>query len=235
MSSPFRFKQFTVHHDQCQMKVGTDGVLIGALAKPEDAANLLDIGTGSGLIALMMAQKCEGHITGIDIDQDSIAQARENVQHSPWASRIEMIHASVQEFSKQQPAVFDLIISNPPFFSQSLRSPEPGKNRAKHDADLTYSELLSATSVLLRPEGKACFIIPADARTGFLQIAESNGLQPASETTIFPKVGKAAHRCFLQLVKGKAIDYKVNELYIRDEAGGLTDSYKQVCSAFYLD
>jgi len=171
MNHPFRFKQFNIYHDRCKMKVGTDGVLLGAIADPASASDILDVGTGSGLIALMMAQKSKARIVGIDIDADSVAQAIENGDHSPWANQLQFLHSSVQDYASNHGDSFDMIICNPPFFADSLKSLDQGRNLARHNVSLSFDELLKASTELLRQGGRAWFIYPFQAVTSFSELA----------------------------------------------------------------
>ena len=122
MTEAFQFKQFTIRHDRCAMKVGTDGVLLGAWANAKGKQHILDIGTGSGLIALMLAQRTDAMITGIEIDPASAAQAQENVAASPWAYRLQIVATDIAGYTSYQ--AFDLIVSNPPFFNEMLLPPD---------------------------------------------------------------------------------------------------------------
>lgn len=126
----FSFKQFTVYHDRCAMKVGTDGVLLGAWADVVSARNILDIGTGTGLISLMMAQRCNARIRAVDIDADAVEQARGNVAASPWQDRIEVELQDICHFTSE--TLFDVIVSNPPYFTDSLKCPGKQRNIARH-------------------------------------------------------------------------------------------------------
>ena len=165
MGSPyFRFKQFTVWHDRCAMKVGTDGVLLGAWAGPGrpggmsggSPQTILDIGTGSGLVALMLAQRFpEAQVTGIDSDAEAAAQARENFAVSPWPQRLRAAHISLQEFCRGTAATaaarrFDLVVSNPPFYDTTLTSPDPLRTAARHTGSLRHGGLQSDRSLRVR-------------------------------------------------------------------------------------
>ena len=159
----FRFKQFEVHQQRSAMKVGTDGVLVGAWAsvQPEDRA-ILDIGTGTGLIALMLAQRNpEAKVIGVEIDAESAAQARENVDRSPWSDRVEIVESAVQEFATDER--FDLIVSNPPYFVDSLKCSDDSRTTARHTDSLSFAELMRSAARLLKPEGRFAVIVPAEA------------------------------------------------------------------------
>src|SRR6266850_1577807 len=146
---PFTFKQFIVHHDRCAMKVGTDAVLLGAWAGAAGAKTILDIGTGSGIIALMLAQRTPSYarIDAVEIEQSDFLQASENAQNSPWPEKIIVHHTSIQEY--QTDSQYDLIICNPPYFINSLLPPSPFRKQARHAALLPNRDLLTAVKRLL--------------------------------------------------------------------------------------
>ena len=142
MSNPyFQFKQFTVWHDKCAMKVGTDGVLLGAWASVQNAHKILDVGTGTGLVALMLAQRSlpDADIIALEIDGAAAGQARENVTRSPWKERVEVVQTDFRDY--QSSDKFDVIVSNPPYFVDSLECPDQQRNAARHNGSLTYEEL----------------------------------------------------------------------------------------------
>jgi tRNA1Val (adenine37-N6)-methyltransferase len=202
MPNPFfNFKQFTVYHDKCAMKVGIDGVLLGAWAEIGSATRILDIGTGTGLIALMLAQRSDSAIVGIDIDADASLQACENVENSPWPDRIEVLQCSLQEFSDSLPAGFDLIVSNPPYFVNSLKAPSEARATARHTETLTHSELIDHSSKLLNPDGRICLVLPFKEGMQCAEYAEKNGLFCSRLVRVFPKPGKEVKRVLLEFRK----------------------------------
>ncbi len=197
MSNPyFRFKQFTVFHDQCAMKVGTDGVLLGAWANCSHARNVLDVGTGSGLIALMVAQRSKSLITGIDIDADACKQASINAQNSPFSGRLRIIRSSFQDFYPENK--FDLIVSNPPFFANALKSPDKGRSQARHSDDLPLEYLFRKSVEILSPEGKLALIIPADRSEEADVYASESKLHKTGEIRISPLPGRPPKRILLE-------------------------------------
>lgn len=161
----FKFKQFTIHQDRCAMKVGTDGTLLGAWAlAPAGECRILDIGTGTGLIALMMAQRFpKAEIIGIDIDGDAVCQARENVIASPFNDRISMVEGDVSDYHTNQ--CFETIVSNPPFFVSSLECPDSQRSIARHTSSLTYKTLFKSVNRLLSDSGSFSLVIPSDYRS----------------------------------------------------------------------
>ena len=182
MGNPyFRFRQFTVWHDRCAMKVGTDGVLLGAWAGQGRPGKILDIGTGSGLIALMLAQRFpEARITGIEPDAEAAAQAGENFLCSPWHDRLAVSTATLQDFTSGAAGkeTFDLIVSNPPFYDSTLLNPDARRSAARHTATLPYSELMRCASALMTGTSELDIIIPSEYWRQILQAAGDNGLAP---------------------------------------------------------
>ena len=169
LEGAFRFKRFTVRQERCAMKVGTDGVLLGAWAPiRETDRRLLDIGTGTGLIALMLCQRSAGSlVTGVDIDD--VAQARENGDSSPWGERLQFVQTPIQHFFP--PERFDLIVSNPPFYIDSLTSPDAGRTTARHTVHLSQAELIGSVVRLMAPGGRFAVVLPTPEADRFLQTA----------------------------------------------------------------
>ena len=205
----FHFKQFDVEDSACAMKVGTDGVLLGGWAEPlfqrsglSAQRSFLDIGTGSGLIALMLAQRFpNAHILGIDIDEASARQAAENFAASPWANRLEAKHISIQDLSAQRSfsdsGLYQLIVSNPPYFRDALKCPEASRKQARHTDSLSYDELLRCAAKLLAPDGVLALILPAEAEQDILTLAAANGLYPHRITRLHTTPSKPAKRILI--------------------------------------
>ena len=168
----FRFKKFVVHQEKCAMKVGTDGVLVGAWARGGE--RILDVGTGTGVVALMMAQRFPNSIVdAIDIDEDACAQARDNVEASPFSQQVRVECVPVQRWAEREDlqGKYDAIVSNPPFFENALKAPEMARNRARHTDSLPFAQLFEAVRKLIKPEGCFSAIIPFDYRDRLLQEA----------------------------------------------------------------
>ena len=161
----FQFKQFIVRQQHCAMKVGTDGTLLGSWASaPAEACRILDVGTGTGLIALMMAQRFpEAQVTGIDIDTDAVGQASENALESPFKERIMIREGDVTRMEDTDG--FDAIVCNPPFFDRSLTCPDQQRTEARHTVSLTYRQLMESAFRLLKDDGRLSVIIPSDCRS----------------------------------------------------------------------
>ncbi|EJX03324.1 SAM-dependent methyltransferase [gut metagenome] len=196
MPNPFfSFKQFTVYHDRCAMKVGTDGVLLGAWADVSGVQKVLDVGTGTGLMALMLAQRCEAQIVAVDVDEGAVEQARWNVAASPWADRIRVEQADICRYRPSER--FDLVVSNPPYFVDALKCPDRQRSLARHADGLDFGQLMQAMAALLQPEGRACVVIPADGRDALLASARRAGLSPVRQTWVHTKPGAEPKRVLL--------------------------------------
>lgn len=232
----FRFKQFTVWHDQCAMKVGTDGVLLGAWASVGGARRILDVGTGSGVIALQMAQRApEAHIVAVEIDPEAAQQAASNVAASPWADRIEVVCTDFAQFTTDEP--FDLIISNPPYFVNALQNPDAQRAMARHTDSLSYNVLCKRVSELLAPSGQFTLISPVEQLKELTAAAEEHGLGLKVMTRVFtkPNLCKRLILSYLHLPKeGYLPKYKEDQICIQDEQGNYTEPYRQLTAPFYL-
>lgn len=232
----FRFKQFAVDDAASTMKVGTDSVLLGAWAGLENSRKILDIGTGSGLLALMAAQRSQAEIMAIDNDPDAIVSANLNISQCPWSNRIEVKHLSLQDYATQcLPKSFDFVVSNPPFFINSLKAPDAGRSNARHTDLLPFEILAAASEKLLTPEGKLSLVLPVNESNIFSRIAEESGLYLHRKMMIIPKQGKPANRTLVEF--GFMINRDVNNttLIIRDLSGEYSHEYRELTKDFYLN
>jgi len=230
----FTFKQFVVRQDRCAMKVGTDGTLLGAWAEMErDDGRVLDIGTGTGLIALMMAQRYpEAKVTGIDIDEMAVSQAVENVQGSPFADRIEVFQADVKAF--EPTGLFDSIVCNPPFFNNALICPDNQRTQARHTLSLSYQQLMVAAWRLLRDEGLFSVIIPNDF---FQQLESEAHLAGFFLTRVFGVrtiERKPIKRYLIELRKHPHIELIKKEVLIEDSPNVRSEWYREMTKDFYI-
>lgn len=217
------------------MKLSTDAVLLGAFVNVQNSKFILDIGTGSGIIALMMAQRSDAFITGIDIDKNSIKDALKNFSNSPWANRLTGIHKSLQDYVKSGTSRFDHIVCNPPFFTNSLHSPFNGRTLSKHNVSLSFSELLDATNLLMKANGKSSFIIPASDEELIISLSENNDLFLSKIMDVFPKESKPVNRIMLEFSKFCPENVERSSLVIRQEDNQYTTDYKEFTRDFYLD
>jgi len=230
----FRFKQFSVNDTNSTLKVGTDAVLLGVWAGSGKPENILDAGTGCGVLSLMLAQRFQNsRIKAIDIHEGSVLDALENFRASPWRDRLSVQLQSVQQFANEDHAKFDLIISNPPFFNSSLLPPDAKKKIAKHSGELSYSDLAEASRLLLTPEGKLALILPYENREVFSEIAQNSGLYCIREMIICPVEGKKPNRYMSEW--GFSMQAcKTEELNIRGRDHHYTEEYKLLTRGFYL-
>ncbi len=244
----FHFKQFDVANEKSAMKVNTDGVLLGAVAEvlPSDR-NILDIGTGTGTIALMLAQRLSGmaapdepwNIQGIDIDAPSAEEAAANFAVSPWAKHLKACNVSLDEYS--DPTAFDLIVSNPPYFDSSLQAPEERRNRARHTGSgktLSYREIFEYAGSHLAPEGRVCLILPADQEKIVLRYARMNGLALWKLLRIRTVERKQPSRLIFQFRRRNqaAVTGEAEEsmLTLLDKEGKKTSQHSSLLAAFLL-
>jgi tRNA1Val (adenine37-N6)-methyltransferase len=233
MSNPyFSFKRFTVWHDRCAMKAGTDSVILGAYVSCDGVVRrILDVGAGCGILSLMMAQRFpEAEITGVEIDVEAACQARENAAASEWAGRIRMENCDFRLFEDE--CRFDLIVSNPPYFDNALVSPDGGRSVARHSVGLAYGELLAGASRLLAPQGKVWVIVPADAESAFCDCALNAGLLLTRRLGVVMKRGAAPKRAVLSFAK-VACGYVDGTLAVREADGSYTEEYRRLVSDFY--
>ena len=215
------------------MKVSTDGVLLGAWAPIEKSTSILDIGTGTGLLALMAAQRNpSAHITAIEIDSDAAAQARENADASPWGERITILSADVREFSSQSP--FDAIICNPPYFTRSLRNPDEARATARHDDTLSLEELTTLAPSLLADGGSVSIVLPIERRADIIPLMTMRGLFLLQQTTVLPTQEKSPTRILMTFRKGLTAHPRSDKLCIALSPGVYTEEYRALTKDFYL-
>ncbi len=231
-NSFFQFKRFTVHHDLCAMKVGTDGVLLGAWTNCKNAQSILDIGTGSGLISLMLAQRSNASVYGIDIDKGAFEQAIFNVKHSPFHNRIEIIQSSLQHFNPGK--TFDLIVSNPPYFINSLKSPGEERSQARHNDELPLEILLEKSASLLATQGKIALILPFDLLETADKIARILSLTKIRETRVKTTPEKSPKRVLLEYTKEQSSELHKNTLCIELSRHQYSSEFAALMKDFYL-
>ncbi|MBO4572068.1 MAG: methyltransferase [Bacteroidales bacterium] len=248
MAGSFKFKQFTVSNELSAQKVGTDGVLLGAWVHLDGTEkHILDVGTGTGVIALMLAQRTSRHsrldresvVVGIDIDAPSAKEAAANFNASPWRTRMAAFRGDFRGLggSEAHPLSFlrckyDLIISNPPFFTGSLKAPDERRSDARHSDTLTFRELAAEASCLLSDEGRLAVIYPAEEAENLAGTALEAGLFPVRICRVSTKKGKAPKRVMMEFSRQKK-EPLIEELFIQ-EGEGYTEEYKSLTRDFYL-
>lgn len=232
--SAFHFKHFTIHQEKCAMKVGTDGVLLGAWTQAFNAKTVLDIGTGTGLIALMLAQKSEADIDAIDIDKNAFEQAVDNASHSKWKTRIQVFHLALQDFVEFSSQKYDLIVSNPPYFVDASKASSEARNIARHmNETLTFEELISGVKSLLHPKGRFCLILPYKEGMLFIEEAEKQQLYCNRITRVRTKFDKMEKR-FLMECSLKRTHILTDELIIHEDDNSYTKDYLDLTKDYYI-
>lgn len=235
-NSYFQFKKFIIKHDKCAMKVGTDAVLLGAWADTAGCSNILDIGTGTGIIALMLAQRSLAGIDAIDIDPEACEQAAENAAASPFADRIHVVHASFSDFatSTGKEKKYDLIVSNPPYFINSLKCPDDKRTVARHTDSLLLGDLIRDACPLLAPGGRIALILPYERLDEVNELAATNLLHISRQTDVIPTPGAQPRRLLVELASGAGNAQKRDTLTIEEARHQYTPEYVALTKEFYL-
>ena len=231
----FRFKQFQVVNDKAAMKVGTDGVLLGAWCNVASAHRVLDVGTGCGVIALMVAQRnSEAQIDAVEIDKDSADEAALNFSRSPWTDRLHVEHVDFNDFAlRDVVGKYDLIVSNPPFFTNGILPPEASRMSARHTQNLTYGQLLNNAGKLLADGGKIALITPFDNIKEIIEECVFNNLNISRKVNVISVASLPPKRVLWELVKYPCQLHE-SELVIETSLGVFSDEYIALCKDFYL-
>ena len=231
----FRFKQFTIHHDRCAMKVGTDGVLLGAWGSVE-GKRILDVGTGTGLIALMVAQRNpQAKVFGIDIDEEAVQQAQENVAESPFCSRVECILQDVLTFEPEER--FDAILCNPPFFTEDTLPDDKGRALARNNKSLPFPQLIKKVASLLAENGRFSVIVPFRLAKEIVSLCLNENLHLISRFIVRTKATKPARRVLLTFARNlqsSIFNVQYHELCLMNPDGSRSEAYKALTEEFYL-
>ena len=232
----FAFKKFNIKQDKCAMKVGTDAVLLGAWVNPIDSKKILDIGTGTGIISLMLAQKTNADITAIDIDRESTEQAMTNVAESAFKDHIHVRHMSFQELTKSSAQKFDLIVTNPPYFIDSLKNQaESSRKTARHADLLPFEDLIGGVKKLLDEKGKFCLILPKNEAAIFRKMAELKGLYLSKLLRIRTRLEKDSEKRHIMQFEFKESEFSESTLVIEEDSHrNYTKEYKELTKDYYL-
>ena len=233
-NSWFKFKQFTIQQDRCGMKVSTDACIQGAWVPiHEDVKHVLDIGTGTGLLSLMLAQRNSNMlIDAIEIDEAAAQQAKENVASSPWAERINVLQGDAKNYPFE--CKYDLIICNPPFFQNSLQSAEEKRNIARHNAQLAHEDIVALFDKLLSINGYGATLFSAPEQSKFEELLKINGFDIFNKLFIIPKTGKSYNRVVSLCSKDKNRGYMDKDLAIKSSNDAYTGEFTQLLAPFYL-
>ena len=231
----FQFKLFTVKQDRCAMKVGTDGVLLGAWAPLDHTPySILDIGAGTGLIALMLAQRSNAEqIDAIEIDDDAYEQAVENFEDSPWGDRLFCYHAGLDEFMEDPEEEYDLIVSNPPFYTEDYTSGDEQRDKARFTESMPFEDLVEASSSLLSDVGVLADIIPYKEEQNFINLAKAEELYPFKITRVKGTPQTEIKRSLIAFSRDKK-EITENDLVIETARHQYTDEYSALTKDFYL-
>lgn len=231
----FKFKQFSVKQAQSAMKIGTDSVLLGAWTPLNHPQSILDIGAGTGLLALMLAQRCDAlTIDAVEIDEQAYIECSENFEESPWGDRLFCYHASFEEFFTEMDESYDLIISNPPFYPTDYKTPEKARNTARFSDALPPKQLLEGVSRLLAVEGYFSVILPYSESEAFITLAATFGLFPQKITHTRGNGKSELKRSMMLFARKPLPSYPIHIFTIEKERGVYTDEYKELTKEFYL-
>ncbi|MCK0144518.1 methyltransferase [Arenibacter sp. F26102] len=235
MSKPFLFKQFQIHQDRCAMKIGTDGVLLGAWTSLEQQPlSILDIGAGTGIIALMLAQRSKADtIDAMEINEDAYEQCMENFESSDWADRLFCYHASLDEFVDELDDKYDLIVSNPPFYSEMVSSGDESRDMARQSQSMPFEELLGGVAQLMSLNGTFSTIIPYKEEKEFLDLARNFNLYPKRITRVKGNPESEIKRSLIEFQFGD-IAGSTSDLTIELERHKYTKEYVDLTKDFYL-
>lgn len=234
-SESFAFKKFNIKQDKCAMKVGTDAVLLGAWIIPNGSKRILDIGTGTGIISLMLAQKSTASIVAIDIDKESTEQAKINVEESDYKNRVEIKHVSFQELAKNTTEKFDLIVTNPPYFIDSLKSSGDSRTIARHNDLLPFDDLITGVKKLLNEKGKFCLILPTKEAVIFRDMAKAKGLYLSKLLRVRTTPEKDSEKRHLMQFEFKESEFSESTLVIESNGPrNYTEEYKALTKDYYI-
>ncbi|MEE4176898.1 MAG: methyltransferase [Bacteroides sp.] len=231
----FHFKQFSLSDQGCAMKIGTDGVLLGSVAANYQASRALDIGTGCGLIALMLAQETKANITALDPEAGAFTMALKNVAESPWPDRIVVLKERFQDFAASVPGTFELIVCNPPYFRNSLQSPDQKRNQARHDDSLPAEDLFKGVSKIISPEGIFLIIVPAEQESEMEILAKKLGMKSRRKILVRPNPGQNPKRIIMAFSPApgamltEALSIETGQRHAYSQA------YQALTKNFYLD
>ncbi len=232
----FTFKQFTIQQDRCAMKIGTDGVLLGAWTPLDhDPYSILDIGTGTGIIALMLAQRSgTSQIDALEIDENAYEQSTDNFENSPWNDRLYCFHAGLDEFVEEPEDEYDLIVSNPPFYTEDFKTDNEARDLARFADAMPFEDLIEAAALLLSENGIFAVIVPFKEEKSFIALAEEYELYPVKISRVKGTPTTEIKRSLLAFSREKKTAFPIGELIIETARHQYTPEYIELTKAFYL-
>lgn len=232
----FQFKQFSIAQDRCAMKVGTDGVLLGSWAPTHhNPFSVLDIGAGTGIIALMLAQRTHAEqIDALEIDEDAYEQAVDNFENSPWGDRLFCFHAGLDEFIEEPEDEYDLIVSNPPFYSEDYKTENEQRDLARFQDAMPFEELVEAADLLLSENGIFAVILPFKEEQNFIALAKESELYPTKITRVKGTPASIIKRSLLAFSRNENPKIEIDELTIEIDRHVYTPEYIELTKDFYL-
>lgn len=235
MNKPFQFKEFSVNQDQCAMKIGTDGVLLGAVASVDQQPfAVLDIGAGTGIIPLMLAQRCDAEVLdALEIDDKAYEQCVDNFEQSPWGDRLFCYHASLQEFAEEIDDTYDLITCNPPFYKDDVKSGNEARDLARFEDAMPFEHLVVCVSKLLHEDGIFSVILPYKEQQHFIALASEVKLSPNTILNIRGNKNSDLKRCIINFSFSENT-IKTTELVIENSRHNYTEDYINLTKDFYL-
>ena len=234
-SEAFVFKQFTIHQDKCPMKVGTDSVLLGSWTNALNAKRILDVGTGTGILAIMLAQKSNAKIDAIDIDLYAIEQASKNVEQCKWHDRISVIHENFQDYVNQIDFKYDLIVTNPPYFIDSYKSPEEGRSIARHNDFLPFQDLIDGVTKILTSDGNFYVILPTREAQLFHSMAEKSNLKLSELLRVKTKSENGIEKRHLMKFEFNPVKYEERIISIEKEGRhNYHEDYIELTKDYYI-
>lgn len=228
----FQFKKFRITQEKAAMKVGIDGVLLGAWAKIDGAESVLDIGTGTGLLALMVAQRSQAQIDAVELEPEAASEAMSNFQESPWSSRLTVHRCAIQDFESS--TKYSHIITNPPFFENGSKSLDSKRIQARHTDSLTLRDLLEKAKNLLAEDGRISLILPTDKEERLKELTEKMNIYMTRLCRVMPDETKKAHRIMVELSMEKSLP-EIQQIAIRNShTGEYSPEYRELTKDFYL-
>lgn len=231
---PFHFKHFSLLHHQSTMKVGTDAMLLGSWIKLNGTRQILDIGAGCGIISLILAQRCNASIDAVEIDEKSVNEANVNFEASCWHQRLKCYHSDIKKFDNDSPKKYDLIISNPPFFTSDLKTKTAQRNLARHTDSLDFKSLIQSVKSLLSSDGRFALVLPIPEAQLFIKLAKKENIFLTTQREIFSIEGKSTNRWNLIFSFTKPQNIEFETFIIKYIDGNYTETYKLLLKDFYL-